>query len=138
MSIGTIAVKNPGIFSDWLKEFGPEKIFLGADVEGSRLAVRGWQEKTDVEIVPFLQEKAEQGISEVFATDISKDGAMVGPGFDLYKELVSEFPTIAVFASGGVRHKEDLAELADLGLAGVIVGKAFYEGTLSFEEALRC
>ena len=136
ISIGTAAVKKPKLFKEWIDKFGAEKIFLGADVEGLRLAVRGWQEKTAIELVPFLKGEIERGISEIFVTDISKDGAMVGPGFELYETLLENFPEASIIASGGVRNKKDLIELERMGLSGAIVGKAFYEGTLSFEEAL--
>lgn len=136
VSVGTAAVKQPEIFNEWIETFGASSIFLGTDVENELLAVRGWQERTTVKIIPFLRKMITLGIDEIFATDISKDGAMQGPGYELYESVVEEFPSLSVVASGGVRNQQDLDQLVEMGVSGAIVGKAFYEGTLSFKEAL--
>ena len=133
-SIGSVAVKEPDKFFAWLEEYGGEKIFLGADVKGGKLAINGWQTKTDLEILPFLQSNFERGVSRVFCTDISKDGLLEGSANELYVEILREISGLKLIASGGVSKIEDIFELEKIGCAGVIVGKAIYEGKIKLEE----
>jgi len=133
-SIGSVAVKEPDKFFAWLEEYGGEKIFLGADVKGGKLAINGWQTKTDLEILPFLQSNFERGVSRIFCTDISKDGLLEGSANELYVEILREISGLKLIASGGVSKIEDIFELEKIGCAGVIVGKAIYEGKIKLEE----
>ncbi|MGB0932527.1 MAG: HisA/HisF-related TIM barrel protein, partial [Chitinophagales bacterium] len=127
---GTIAVKNQELFLEWLEEYGSEKIILGADVRNAQIAVGGWQEQTDLDLFDFLQFFVAKGIQYVICTDISKDGMMAGPAFDLYQQILTQFPKIDLIASGGVSNNEDIKRLEEMNLYGVIVGKAIYEGTV--------
>jgi phosphoribosylformimino-5-aminoimidazole carboxamide ribotide isomerase len=133
-TIGSIAVKNNELFFSWVKKYGAEKIFLGADVKNEKIAVGGWLETTNVSIYDFIEENLKEGIKQVFCTDISKDGLLQGPSFDLYKNMLTKFPALNLTASGGVSQLSDLNELKKIGCTGAIVGKAIYEGRITMNE----
>ncbi len=136
-SIGSIAVKNAERFLAWIEKFGSEKILLGADVKGKHLAINGWQTATEIEILSFLREYFAKGVTQVFVTDISKDGLLQGSANELYAEILREIPDLKLIASGGVSKMEDIYELEKIGCAGVIVGKAIYEGRIKLEDLAR-
>ena len=136
-SIGSIAVKNAEKFFAWLEKYGSEKILLGADVHNEKLAINGWQTETEIEILPFLKEYFAHGVTQTFVTDISKDGLLEGSSNELYAKILREIPEIKLIASGGVSHIEDIYELEKIGCAGVIVGKAIYEGRIKLK-SLKC
>lgn len=129
-SIGSVAVKNAERFFAWLEKYGGERILTGADVKNEKLAVDGWQTETEVEILPFLREYYAKGVSQVFVTDISKDGLLQGSANELYAKIIGEIPGLKLIASGGVSKIEDVRELEKIGCAGVIIGKAIYEGKI--------
>lgn len=131
--IGSVAVKEPERFFAWLEKYGGERILLGADVHGKRLAINGWQTATEIEILAFLQEYCARGVRQAFVTDISKDGLLEGAAAGLYREIRRAVPDLKLIASGGVSALEDIRELAGIGCAGVIVGKAIYEGKINLE-----
>ena len=133
ITVGSIAIKEPRIFKQWLKQYGSEKIILGADVKGDFIAVSGWMETSDETIVPFIKKYQDEGIQYVICTDISKDGMMEGPSFGLYKSLLIECPEIKLIASGGVSDISELPQLADIGCESVIIGKAIYEKKVSLK-----
>ena len=131
---GSIAVKNPNLFKTWLDQFGSKKIILGADALGGNIAIQGWAENTDLPVSGFISDYQERGIEYVICTDISKDGALTGPAIALYKTIMEENMDIKIIASGGVAGVSDLAELKQLGVDGVIVGKAIYEGKITLNQ----
>lgn len=133
-TIGSIAVKNKDLFFSWIKKYGAEKIFLGADVKNEKIVVGGWLETTNVSIYDFIEENLKEGIKHVFCTDISKDGLLQGPSIDLYKNMMTKFPQLNLTASGGVSQLNDLNELKNIGCSGAIVGKAIYEGRITMDE----
>ncbi|MDQ2747550.1 MAG: 1-(5-phosphoribosyl)-5-[(5-phosphoribosylamino)methylideneamino]imidazole-4-carboxamide isomerase [Acidobacteriota bacterium] len=133
-SIGSIAVKDAAKFFAWIEKYGGERILLGADVNGEKLAINGWQTATEIEIIPFLKEYFAKGVTQVFVTDIAKDGLLQGTSNALYAKIRREIPDLKLIASGGVSVIEDLHELEKIGCAGAIVGKAFYEGKIKLEE----
>jgi phosphoribosylformimino-5-aminoimidazole carboxamide ribotide isomerase len=130
----TIAVYNKQLFADWLMSYGREKIALGADVLDGYIRVGGWQKDTKIELFEHIRYFHERGLRYLKTTDISRDGSMEGPAFDLYERIMKEFPNISLFASGGVRSIDDIKKLADLGVHGVVFGKAFYEGKISLTD----
>lgn len=134
VTVGSMAVKDPGLIKEWIEEFGADKILVGADVLDGEIKISGWLEDSGVDIFIFLKRMVDIGIETVFCTDISKDGMMAGPSLILYKEIMRRFPTLNLIASGGVSTKEDLVLLNEAGCVGAIVGKAFYEGAISLEE----
>ena len=131
---GSIAVKNPETFNDWLQTFGSEKIILGADAKDQKVAISGWMEDSALELIPFVQKYLEAGISYVICTDISKDGMLQGPSFDLYQQIIAETKIVKLIASGGISTFEELPKLAEIGCEGVIIGKAIYENRINLKE----
>jgi len=130
---GSIAVKNPDLFQEWISKYG-SKIILGADVYVEKIAVSGWQETSDLDLLPFIEKYQNFGIETIICTDISKDGMLEGPSFSLYEKIVTAFPDINLIASGGVSNFEELPKLQLLGCEGVIIGKAIYEGKISLKQ----
>jgi phosphoribosylformimino-5-aminoimidazole carboxamide ribotide isomerase len=133
-TVGSIAVKEEAVFVQWLHQFGAEKFLLGADVKEEKIAVSGWQETTDIWIYDFIEKYLQQGIQQLFCTDVSKDGKLEGPSLALYKNIVEKFPALHFIASGGVSSVYDLEELNKAGCKGVIIGKAIYENKISLAE----
>jgi phosphoribosylformimino-5-aminoimidazole carboxamide ribotide isomerase len=133
-SIGSVAVKDVEKFFSWLEKYGGERILLGADVKNEKLAINGWQTATEIEILPFLQEYFRRGVTQTFVTDISKDGLLLGSANELYRKILGAMPDLKLIASGGVSSIADIEELEKIGCAGVIVGKAIYEGRIKLEE----
>ncbi|OQA99983.1 MAG: 1-(5-phosphoribosyl)-5-((5-phosphoribosylamino)methylideneamino) imidazole-4-carboxamide isomerase [Bacteroidetes bacterium ADurb.Bin217] len=134
---GSIAVKNPDVFTGWIQYYGADKIILGADVKDETIAVSGWQESTTIGLFEFLQEYTEKGITKTICTDISKDGMMQGPSTDLYVRMKQQLPQVYVIASGGVSRMQDIVDLHNAGIDAVITGKAIYEGAISLDEIAR-
>ncbi|WP_295118415.1 1-(5-phosphoribosyl)-5-[(5-phosphoribosylamino)methylideneamino]imidazole-4-carboxamide isomerase [uncultured Chitinophaga sp.] len=133
-TIGSVAVKQPEIFFGWLQQYGADKMFLGADVKGENIAVGGWLETTELSVYDFLQSNVDKGVTNVFCTDISKDGLLQGPSVDLYKKILERFNNIHFIASGGVSNIRDVEALQEAGCAGAIIGKAIYENRISISE----
>lgn len=130
---GSIAVKQSETFKAWLTRYGGDKIILGADVKDKRIAISGWTETSDQELIPFIQKYQEEGVRYVICTDISKDGMLEGPAFELYQSLMEACSGIKLIASGGVSDMAELPQLAQLGCEGVIIGKAIYEKKISLK-----
>lgn len=131
---GSIAVKYPQMFLSWLEKYGSEKIILGADIKNGCIAVQGWLESSDARWQTFLQSYVSRGITQVISTDISKDGMLSGPNVELYKDMMAEFPELHVTASGGISCMQDVLQLDAAGVPSVIMGKAIYEGRITFHE----
>lgn len=134
---GSIAVKEPETFFSWLEKFGSEKIILGADAKNKKVAVSGWLEESTEDLLPFIQQYSEKGVEYVICTDISKDGMLEGPSFDLYREILEENNGLKLIASGGVAQFDDLPALQEIGCEGVIIGKAIYENRISLKQLER-
>jgi len=134
---GSIAVKKPQEFESWIKEHGSEKIILGADAKDNKIAVTGWLEETDQQLIPFIKDYTAKGIKKVICTDISKDGMLQGPAIDLYKEIMNELPDLYLVASGGVSNLADIEALAEAKIPAVIFGKAIYEGRIALKDLER-
>jgi phosphoribosylformimino-5-aminoimidazole carboxamide ribotide isomerase len=131
---GSIAVKNPALFQEWIRKYGTERIILGADAKDRKIAVGGWEETTSEDLIPFIKDYLSKGISFVICTDVAKDGLLQGPSVELYQEILQEIPGLKLIASGGVSSLKDLEELEKIGVYGAIVGKAYYEGRVTLEE----
>lgn len=131
---GSVAVKDPDMFKKWLKTYGSEKIILGADAQDEKVAISGWLESSEKELIPFVEAYQNEGVKYVICTDISKDGMLQGPSFELYERMINEVPGIHLIASGGISHFDELAKLSDLGCEGTIIGKAIYEKRISLAQ----
>lgn len=135
---GSIAVKNPDLFSQWITQYGADKIILGADAKDRKIAVNGWKDGTSLELFPFLKEYIEQkGIQKVICTDIDRDGMLQGSNTELYKEIMQAHPDLHLIASGGISQLDDIVALEEAGIPAVIFGKAIYEGRISLQELQR-
>lgn len=133
-TVGSVAVKNEKELVKWLVQFGAGNFLLGADVRNEMIAIHGWQEMADIKIYDFIEKYLGHGVSQVFCTDISKDGKLEGPSIDLYKNIIERFPGLMFIASGGVSSIKDLEMLEKIGCKGAIVGKAIYENRISLTE----
>ena len=135
---GSIAVKNSAIFESWIEKYGAQKIILGADFypdnAGGKIATNGWQEESTLELIPFIKGYQNKGIQYVICTDISKDGMLQGPSFEVYKKIISEVKNVKLIASGGISTFDELPRLAENGCEGVIIGKAIYEKKISLKQ----
>lgn len=127
-TIGSMAVKEKETFLVWLETFGAGKFLLGADVKAEKLTISAWTEQTDIWIYDFIEDYTQKGITQIFCTDVAKDGALEGPSTELYKNIMEKFPKLHFIASGGVSSIDDVYALQDIGCKGVIIGKAIYEG----------
>jgi phosphoribosylformimino-5-aminoimidazole carboxamide ribotide isomerase len=137
ITAGSIAVIEPQIVTNWLAKFGNDKIILGADIKEGKIAISGWQDSADIELLPFLENYHQKGIRQTICTDISRDGMLSHPAFQLYREIKAKFPKLAVIASGGVSSVDDIWQLQDNEIDGVIIGKAIYEGRIRLEDLNR-
>jgi len=131
---GSIAVKQPHTFKAWLSRYGGEKIILGADVKDECIAISGWTETSDQELIPFIEKYQEEGVRYAICTDISKDGMMEGPAFELYQSIIHACSGIKLIASGGISDLAELPRLVELGCEGVIIGKAIYEKKIRLKD----
>ncbi len=131
---GSIAVKDVHTFKSWLKRYGSDKIILGADAINEKIAVSGWMEESEEDLIPFIRNYQKEGVLYVICTDISKDGMLQGPSFDLYRKILEKIPKIKLIASGGISCFEELPKLAELGCEGTIIGKAIYEKRISLKQ----
>ena len=137
---GSIAVKEPELFYQWLQRFGADRIILGADAKDEKIAVSGWQETTSQMLIPFIENFHHNGVIKVICTDIGRDGMLEGPSTGLYVKIRQALPDIYLIASGGVGSIKDLVTLDEAGIPAVIFGKALYEGRIKLQdlEKLNC
>lgn len=132
VTAGSIAVTDPLLFLDWLSRLGQEKLILGADCIDGKVATNGWMENSDKDVISFISDYRSKGVKYTICTDISKDGMLQGPSTDLYKEILSTVK-INLIASGGISSVKDIESVKEAGCEGAIIGKAIYEGKLSFK-----
>ncbi len=131
---GSIAIKNPDLFENWIKTYGNNKIILGADAQNENIAVSGWQVTTDASIYDFIKNWVVKGAKYCISTDVSKDGMLAGPSFELYEKIQLQNPNLNIIASGGISNMTDVERLNKSEVYGVIIGKAIYEGRISMKE----
>lgn len=134
--VGTRAIQDPAWLEQLCRRF-PERIVLGLDARGGRVATDGWQALSDVTALALARRCASWPLAALVYTDISRDGMMQGPNCDALAELAAAVP-LPVIASGGVTTLDDVRRLAGLGLAGCIIGRALYEGTIDLAGAIAC
>lgn len=134
VTLGSVAVRQPELFVKWLGQYGTEKIILGADVKNGKIAVNGWKEESVQELMPFLDDYINKGVTKVLCTDISRDGMMEGPSTELYRQIMEAYPEFHLIASGGVSCLDDILRLDEAGIPAVVFGKALYEGRITLKE----
>jgi phosphoribosylformimino-5-aminoimidazole carboxamide ribotide isomerase len=131
---GSIAIKQPEVFKSWIQQYGTDKIILGADAMNEKIAISGWLEESNEDVIPFIQNYQKEGIQYVICTDISKDGMLEGPSFELYQRILEQTKDVKLIASGGISTFDELPKLAELGCEGTIIGKAIYEGRITLKQ----
>jgi phosphoribosylformimino-5-aminoimidazole carboxamide ribotide isomerase len=136
VTIGSLAVKHPETLEEWLLEFGGDHFFIGADVLDENIKINGWQKDGGINIFDFVGKMISLGVTNIFCTDISKDGMMQGPSMELYKKIIATHPEINLTASGGVGNIDNVKQLQETGCSGVIIGKAIYENLVTLEELI--
>lgn len=136
LTAASIAVTNPDKFSQWIISYGREKIKLAADTnpEDNKIKIEGWIKKTEIDLFDHIEYFYSRGLKYLKCSDITRDGVMDGPNFNLYKIILEKFPDVCLVASGGVRNADDFRKLRDLGLNGVVFGSAFYENKISIQD----
>ena len=132
--LGTAAVTDEGFLKEAVAEFG-ERVAVGADLSGGYVMIKGWIEKSGIKAYDFFEKMKDIGVKTIICTDISRDGAMQGTNRELYRDLMERFD-IDITASGGVSAIDDVRYLADLGIYGAIIGKAYYTGAIDLREAV--
>ena len=136
VNVGSLSVRNPNLVKFWIMRYGADQVIIGADVKDKKLSINGWQENTEVDIFKFINGFIDNGAKYFVCTDIEKDGMMIGSSIELYKEILNHFPDIKLIASGGVSSIDEVKLLQDIGVDGVILGKALYEGLIDQDELL--
>lgn len=134
VTIGSMAVKHPELLEEWLMEFGASHFLIGADVLDEKIKISGWLEDGGINIFDFVGRLISLGVTNIFCTDISKDGMMEGPSIDLYQKILAQHPEINLIASGGVSHINDVIKLKEIGCSGAIIGKAIYENLITLPD----
>lgn len=132
--IGSMAVKNPDFVKAALEKFCSDKIVVGIDAKNGMVATEGWLETSNVDYISLAKAMEKIGVTLFVYTDVDRDGTLTGPNFEHYERLVAELTTAKVIASGGIAEQSDLVKLQEIGVAGTIVGKAYYNGNISLEE----
>ncbi|WP_028904361.1 MULTISPECIES: 1-(5-phosphoribosyl)-5-[(5-phosphoribosylamino)methylideneamino]imidazole-4-carboxamide isomerase [unclassified Prevotella] len=137
VTIGSIAVTQPTLFTWWLQKYGADRIILGADVRNGKISINGWKDDSEEDLLPFLQKYVDAGVKNVLCTEISKDGTLSGPAFELYARIMEKYPDLHLIASGGVSNIEDIKALEAIGVPAVVFGKAIYEGKIDLRELIK-
>lgn len=137
VTVGSIAVTQPNLFTWWLQKYGPDRMILGADVRNGKISINGWKEDSEEDLLPFLKKYVDAGVKNVLCTEISKDGTLGGPAFELYADVMKKYPDLHLIASGGVSCIEDIKALEAIGVPAVVFGKAIYEGKIDLRELIK-
>jgi len=137
--IGSMAITDVSAVSEWLREFGPDRLVLALDVniadDGTpMLTTHGWTRETDLSLWSCIDRYTDEGLKYVLCTDVSRDGAMAGPNIQLYEETLRRYPDLQLQASGGVRNIDDLRQLRLQGIPAAISGRALLDGAITAME----
>ena len=137
--VGSVAIKQPETVQQWLREFGADAIVLALDIRLNEsglpmLTTQGWTENSGKSLWDCIDNYRDVGVRHVLCTDVARDGAMTGPNFKLYSDILARYPGLALQASGGVRSIEDLHQLRDLGIPAAITGRALLDGKITATE----
>ncbi|MCB5130531.1 1-(5-phosphoribosyl)-5-[(5-phosphoribosylamino)methylideneamino]imidazole-4-carboxamide isomerase [Streptococcus mutans] len=132
--IGSMAVKHPQFVREALDKFGSDKIVVGIDAKNGMVATEGWLETSTVDYISLALEMEKMGVRLFVYTDVDRDGTLTGPNFEHYEKLVAHLTSAKVIASGGIHALSDLQQLEKIGVAGTIVGKAYYNGNISLKD----
>lgn len=134
ITASSVAVNNNELFASWIMSYGREKISLMANVSDGKLIYKAYNQEADINLENHIEFFHMRGLKYLKVTDIKRDGLLEGPNFELIQSLNEKFPDMCIAASGGVRSLDDIKRLKDLGIYGVIVGRALYEGKIKIED----
>ena len=137
VTVGSVAITDPSLFDSWIDTYGAAKIILGADVSNGYICINGWKEKSEMLLMPFVENYYNAGLRNVLCTDISRDGMLQGTSVELYRQIMARFPDLHLIASGGVSSEADICKLEQSGIPAVVFGKAIYEGRISLSDLAR-
>lgn len=135
--LGTAAVENIELVERLVAKHGEDRIVVGIDAKDGKVATRGWEFVSEIDSLSLCKKLENIGIKTIVYTDISKDGMLQGPNFNIYEKLMKE-TKLDIVASGGVTSIEDVKRLKAMNSYGAIIGKAFYDNLLKFEEVMEC
>lgn len=136
VTVGSLAATQPETLLQWAEQFGADRFIVGADAQDGRIRTHGWLQDGGMSLREFVAFYMQHGITRVLCTDIARDGMLSGPNTELYRELMAEFPSCRLIASGGVSSAADIRALNDAGVPSVVFGKAFYEGKIDLPALL--
>lgn len=141
--IGSMTVTDPNEVEKWLTYFGPDRIVLAMDIiydsnNHAMITSNAWKRTSEYSLIDMIAHYESYGLINILCTNISLDGTLKGPDFDLYTQLIKCYPHLCIQASGGIRSLDDIKMLRTLGLSGAIVGRALYENKFTLPEVLRC
>lgn len=134
--LGTSAITNPPLLKKIISNFGANRIIVSIDYDGEKIAINGWQKKTDLEIPTLFKKLKEIGIKTIIVTDINRDGTLTGINHETINKFMNK--GLKVIIAGGVTSMKDIKHLKKTTAIGAIIGKALYEKTISFKEAIKC
>jgi phosphoribosylformimino-5-aminoimidazole carboxamide ribotide isomerase len=136
ITASSVAAKDPDKFTQWILSYGNKKINLATDTNPAdyKIQIKGWLKKTEINLFDQIDYFYERGLKFLKCSDVTRDGVLQGPNFDLYAEILKRFPNVNLYASGGVRNIDDFKKLRDLGLSGVVFGRAFYENLITLKD----
>lgn len=135
--LGTAALEDPEFLKTALKRYGSEKIVVGVDVKNGFVSTAGWLETSQTPYLEFIQSLEKIGVQYIVATDISKDGTLMGPNFDMYDQI-AKTSSIQFVVSGGIKDFDNIKKVAEKGYYACIVGKAYYEKKVDLKETIQC
>lgn len=133
--VGTMAIENKELLKELIEKYKADKIVVSIDAKNGKVATHGWEKVSDIDSVHLCKELEQIGVKTIVYTDISKDGMLEGPNFDIYKEL-SQKTSLDIIASGGVTSIDDVKRLLDMNMYGAIIGKALYDNRIDLKEVL--
>jgi len=135
--LGTVALKEPGRVTEWVRRWGPEGFIISLDLRKGRLCTEGWLEESPLELETVLRQISDWGIPQVICTDVESDGTLEQPNYSTYEYLLQKLSSgTHLIAAGGVTLPEHISQLSALGVQGAVLGRALYEGTSSWRELI--
>lgn len=134
VTVGSLAMNDPDLFSDWIISYGKEKLMLSAMSDQRIIKIRGGFKPTNKDLFDHINDFYMKSVQYIKVTEVSKDGMLEGPDIELYADLLQRFPDMKLIASGGIRNIDDFKTLNDMGVYGVVFGKAYYENKITLKE----
>ncbi len=135
--IGSVAAEDPSLLGKWIDRFGPDRLVVGVDTRGGRVQTRGWLRDIGLDAFIFLDTLESLGVDTVIYTDVERDGTLGSPNFLAYEDITQRFPGLEIIASGGISRVEDVEQIRAVGVSGVIIGRAIYEGKINLQDLIK-